>query len=99
MKTFALVLVCSLVCVACARPLKTLSDGQPGYFLTCDTLRERCLKEISLMCRGQGYTIVTERADETRQDIDWVDSGAVAKFNSRYWMEVRCDGVDVKAKY
>jgi hypothetical protein len=97
MKLFTLVLVCSLVCVACSRPLRTLSDGQPGYFLTCDTLRERCLKESALICRGKGYYIVSERAQETRQDIDWTDTGAVnSKFNSRYWMEIRCEGVDVK---
>ena len=94
---YTLVLLCSLACVACTRPLKTLSDGLPGYVVTCDTLRKRCLEEISLMCRDKGYTIITERAQEVRQDVDWVDRGAVAKFNSRYWMEVRCEGVDVRA--
>ena len=92
MKSFAFALVCSLVCMACARPLTTLSDGRPGYAITCDTVRTRCINEITLACRGKGYTIVTERAQETRQDIDWIDNGAVsAKFNSRYWMEARCD--------
>jgi len=92
MKTFALVLVCSLACAACARPLKTLSDGQPGYQVTCDTVRERCLKEISLICEGKSYNIVTERAQEYRPPLGWNDSGSMLpKFNSRYWMEVRCD--------
>jgi len=91
MKTIVLVLLWSMVCVACARPLTTLSDGRPGYAITCDTLRERCLKEIMLSCRDKSYTIISERAQETRQDTDWMDNGAVAKFNSRYWMEARCD--------
>ena len=99
MKTFTFVLLCSLASVACARPLKTLSDGQPGYVVTCDTLRERCIDEISLMCRGKGYVIVAERADEIRLDILWttrtIPPGWVhASYNSRYWMEVRCEGVD-----
>jgi len=72
--------------------LKTLSDGQPGYVVTCDTLRERCLNEIALMCQGKAY-IVTERAEEhSRLPLGWLDTGAVRpNFNSRYWMEVRCD--------
>jgi len=78
--------------MACAKPLKTLSDGQPGYAIYCDTVRTRCIDEITRLCRGKSYMIVTERAQEIRQDIDWVDTGAVnPKFNSRYWMEARCD--------
>ena len=97
MKTYALVLVCSLICAACAKQLKTLSDGQPGYAVNCETVRERCMKEIALLCRDKNYMIVTERADEWTLplgwiDTSWMDSGAVhPKFNSRYWMEVRCE--------
>ena len=92
MKTFAFALVCSLICMACAKPLKTLSDGQPGYAVSCDTARTRCIDEITRLCRGKSYIIVMERAQEVRPDIDWVDTGAVRpKFNSRYWMEARCD--------
>jgi len=92
MKTFVLALLCSLVCTACARPLKTLSDGQPGYTITCDTVRERCIKEITLACQGKGYAIVSEREQEVNLDIDWMDTGSnLAKYNSRYWMDVRCD--------
>ena len=86
MKAFALCLLCSLVCVTCARPLKTLSDGQPGYVITCDTFRERCLEEITLSCRGKGYTIVTERAEEMHT-TGWVSP----KFSNRYWIEARCE--------
>ena len=92
MKIFSLVLFCSLVCVACSRPLRTLSDGQPGYVVTCDTVRERCIKEIVLACRGKSYAIVAERAQELILPTEWVDTGGnPAKFNSRYWMEARCD--------
>ena len=92
MKSFAFALVCSLACMACARPLQTLSDGQPGYAVNCDTVRERCLKEISLICQGKSYYIISERAQEHRPPLGWTDSGSLLpKFNSRYWMEVRCD--------
>ena len=98
MKTIALVLLCSLACVACAKPLKTLSDGQPGYAVHCETFRERCIDEISLMCKGKGYMIISERAQEVNlMPPFWpgrgiIDTGGVhPSFNSRYWMEVRCD--------
>jgi len=92
MKIFMVILVCSLACAACAKPLTTLSDGMPGYAVNCDTLRERCIDEIALLCRGKSYTIVSERAQEVRLPLDWIDTGAVhPQFNSRYWMEVRCD--------
>jgi hypothetical protein len=92
MKTLALALLCILACAACAKPLTTLSDGRPGYAVNCETVRQRCLDEIALVCRDKGYMIVTERAQEIRQPLGWIDTGAVsAKFNSRYWMEVRCD--------
>ena len=92
MKTFALALLCSLACMACAKPLKTLSDGQPGYAIHCETVRTRCIDEITRLCRGKGYIIVTERAQESSLPPGWEDTGAVlSKFNSRYWMEARCD--------
>ena len=92
MKACAFVFLCSLVCMACAKPLQTLSDGQPGYAIYCDTVRTRCIDEITRLCRGKSYMIVTERANEVHQDLSWVDTGAVhPKFNSRYWMEARCD--------
>ena len=91
MKTFALVLLCSLTCIACSKKVITLSDGKPGYAVNCETVRQRCLDEIALLCHGKSPMIVTERAQEYRQSLDWVDTGGVAKFNSRYWMEVRCD--------
>ena len=89
MKTFSLVLLCSLVCSACSRPLTTLSDGQPGYAITCDTVRDRCIEEIVLSCRGKGYTIVSERAEEMTPP-GWVDRN----FRNRYWMEARCNPSD-----
>jgi len=98
MKIFTLALLCALACTACAKPLKTLSDGQPGYAIHCETVRQRCLDEIALLCRGKGYMIVTERAQEVNIKPDWVDAGLMydpggvhPKFNSRYWMEMRCD--------
>jgi hypothetical protein len=92
MKAFSLVLLCSLACAACAKQLTTLSDGQPGYAVNCETVRQRCFDEIALLCRDKSYMIVTERAQEWRLPLDWIDTGAVhPKFNSRYWMEVRCD--------
>ena len=92
MKMFALALLCSLACTACAKPLQTLSDGRPGYAIHCETVRTRCIDEITRLCRGKGYVILTERAREISQDLDWVDTGGVnPKFNSRYWMEARCD--------
>jgi hypothetical protein len=92
MKMFALVLLCSLLCAACAKPLTTLSDGNPGYAVYCDTVRTRCIDDIERLCRGKGYMIVSERAQESTQPLGWIDSGGVSsKFNSRYWMEARCD--------
>ena len=92
MRTFAFVLLCSLVCAACAKQLTTLSDGRPGYAVNCETYRERCMHEIALLCRDKNYMIVTERAQEVSAPLGWIDTGGVfPKFNSRYWMEVRCD--------
>ena len=92
MRTFALVLMCSLVSAACAKPLTTLSDGRPGYAVNCETVRTRCMKEIALLCQGKSPMIVSERAQEVNLPLEWIDTGAVhPKFNSRYWMEVRCD--------
>ena len=86
------VLLCSLVCAGCAKPLTTLSDGQPGYAVYCDTVRTRCMDEIALLCKDKSYMIISERAREVSLPIGWVDTGAVLhKFNSRYWMEVRCE--------
>ena len=85
------VLVCSLVCAACAKPLTTLSDGQPGYAVYCDTVRTRCMDEIARLCQGKSPMIVSERAQEVALPRNWSDVGQVATFNSRYWMEVRCD--------
>jgi hypothetical protein len=92
MKMFARVLLCSLVCAACATPLTTLSDGKLGYAVYCETIQERCMKTIALLSQEKNYMIVSERAQESSLPLDWVDTGAVhPKFNSRYWMEVRCD--------
>ena len=98
MKTLALALLCSLLCVACAKQLTTLSDGRPGYAVTCDTMRERCLDAITLACRGKSYTIVTERANEiVHSELLWVHNGVIRpnwvdpSHNSRYWIEARCD--------
>ena len=92
MKKFALVLLCVLVCVSCAKKLTTLSDGKPGYAVHCETLRTRCMKEITLLCRDSSYMIISERAQEVHLHPDWIDTGGVdPRFNSRYWMEVRCD--------
>jgi len=91
MKTYALVFLCALVCASCAKPLKTLSDGKPGYAVHCETVRTRCMNEIALLCRDSSYLIVSERAQEVSLPRGWIDTGAVAKFNSQYWMEVRCD--------
>jgi hypothetical protein len=92
MKKLVLVLVCSFVCAGCAKPLTTLSDGQPGYAVYCETFRNRCVEEIARLCRGKSHTIVTERARESNLPIGWVDTGAPhPQFNSRYWMEVRCE--------
>ena len=92
MKRLALVLVSFFVCAGCAKQLTTLSDGRPGYAVHCETFRARCLDEIALLCRDKNYMIVSERAQEAFLPRDWIDTGAVSpKFNSRYWMEVRCD--------
>jgi hypothetical protein len=92
MRIFALVLICSLVCAACAKPLTTLSDGRPGYAVYCDTVRTRCMDEIALLCRDKSPMIVSERAQEVSLPIGWIETGGpLPKFNSRYWMEVRCD--------
>ena len=92
MKTFALILLCSFVCAACARPLTTLSDGKPGYAINCEAFRERCMRDIKLLCRDKNYMIVSERAQEIHMPFNFSDTGAThPKFNSRYWMEVRCD--------
>ena len=89
MKTFALVLLCSLVCVACAKPLTRLSDGQAGYAVYCEIFRDRCMDEIARLCRDKSYMIIAEHADEivNPERPDW----ARATYRSRYWIEVRCD--------
>jgi len=92
MKKVTLVLLCALVCVSCAKKLTTLSDGRPGYAVNCETVRSRCMSEIKLLCRDSSYMIISERAQEVSLDPDWIDTGGVhPKFNSRYWMEVRCN--------
>jgi len=91
MKKLVCVLLCSLVCAGCARPLKTLSDGQPGYDVYCETFRERCLHDIALVCKEKSYMIVTERSREHTPPLGWPDNGGPLLFNSRYWMEVRCE--------
>ena len=95
MKFFTLALVCFLACAACARPLTMLSDGQPGYAVNCDTLRERCLDEIALACRDEGFTIVSERAQEVSLPWNWPPPGPLnpgwsPSPGSRYWIEARC---------
>ncbi|MDR0465894.1 MAG: hypothetical protein LBH94_00900 [Deltaproteobacteria bacterium] len=93
MKKLVLVLMCSLVCATCAKKsLTTLSDGKPGYAVHCETYRQRCLDENARLCSGTGYKIIKEKADEWSLPDGWPeDSGAVYRFNSRYWMEVRCE--------
>jgi hypothetical protein len=92
MKKFACVLLCVLVCAGCAKQMTTLSDGRPGYAVHCETVRQRCLDEIALLCKGKSPMIISERAQEVSLPLGWVDTGAVfPTFNSRYWMEVRCD--------
>ncbi|MCL2123392.1 MAG: hypothetical protein FWH34_04805 [Desulfovibrionaceae bacterium] len=95
MRLFALTLLCVLGCAACARQMTTLSDGQPGYAVSCDTFQERCIHEIALLCRGKHYEVVRERAVEHHLPPRYwstTDAGFVfPSFNSRYWMEVRCD--------
>ena len=92
MKTYALVFLCALVCTSCAKQLTTLSDGKPGYAVHCETVRTRCMDEIALLCRDKSYMILSERAQEVSVPLGWIDAGGVfPKFNSRYWMEVRCD--------
>ena len=95
MRLFVLTLLCALGCVACAKQMTTLSDGQPGYAVSCETFRERCIKEIALLCRDKRYELVAERAQEHHLPSWWwgtmMDPGFVfPSFNSRYWMEVRC---------
>ncbi|MCL1985809.1 MAG: hypothetical protein FWG59_05110 [Betaproteobacteria bacterium] len=93
MKMLTLALLCVLGCAACAKQMTTLSDGQPGYAVYCDTYRERCLDDIARLCRGKSYMIVTERSREHIPPLGKPpDTGGVfLTFNSRYWMEVRCD--------
>ena len=89
MKTIALALLCSLVCTACSKPLKTLSDGRPGYVITCDKVQTRCIDEITRLCRGKSFIIVTERAQEINPA--GVLEGVHRAYNNLYWMEARCD--------
>jgi len=92
MKKLALVLLCSLICASCAKkPLTTLSDGRPGYAVHCETSRKWCLEEIERLCRGTGYMILKERAQESSLPVGWPESVVHPQFNSRYWMEARCD--------
>jgi hypothetical protein len=93
MKKLALVLLCSLICASCAKkPLTTLSDGRPGYAIHCETFRQRCLDEIERLCKSTDYKILKERAQESSLPVGYRDVGAVhPQFNSRYWMEVRCE--------
>ena len=88
MKTCMLVLLCSLACVACARPLKTLSDGQLGYVVYCEVSRTPCVRDIALLCRDKRSKIISERADEVRPEGVLLDRPV---FHNRYWMEVRCN--------
>jgi len=83
-----LVFFCVLACASCARPLKTLSDGQLGYVVYCEVSREPCRQDIALLCRGKGAKIISERADEVRPEGAPVDRPS---FHNRYWMEVRCN--------
>ena len=91
MKAFALILVCSLACVACTRTLKTLSDGQPGYVIVCDVRWERCMDELERLCRGMRAAIISERVQEVNRRPNWIDTDAVhPKFNNTYVVEARC---------
>jgi hypothetical protein len=49
------------------------------------------MDEIAILCKGKSPMIVSERAQEVGLPSDWIDVGQLAKLNSRYWMEVRCD--------
>jgi len=72
--------------------MKTLSDGEPGYAVYCETVQQRCIDEITRLCRGKSHIIISERASEVRPPLDWVDTGGPhRRFNSQYWMEMRCD--------
>ena len=89
MQTFALALLCSLICMACAKPLKILSDGKPGYAISCDKVWTRCIDEITRLCRGKSFTVVTERAWEINPQ--GVLEGVRRGYNNLYWIEARCD--------
>ena len=88
MKALAFALLSSFLCLACARQLTTLSDGQPGYAITCDTYQDRCLGEITKLCGANNYVIVSERANEIGNGWRYRD------FTSRYWLEARCLSAD-----
>jgi hypothetical protein len=50
------------------------------------------MDEIAILCKGKSPMIISERAQEEHLPLGWIDTGSVfSKFNSRYWMEVRCD--------
>ena len=87
---FMCIALCCLMCAACARKESMLSDGRPGYRVTCDTLRERCVADMDMICGERGYEVVSERADEVRLPLGWIDVGSTWRFNSRYWIEMRC---------
>ena len=96
MKTFALVLLCIITCASCATQLTTLSDGRPGYAVHCETARTRCIDEIALLCKGKGYTIISERTKEPGRTHTWPSPGqnTPSGWNvsaRRFWIEARCD--------
>lgn len=90
MKKIPLLLLCAALCAACAKKEVMLSDGGPGYKVYCDSYRERCVADMERMCGEKGYAVVSERAEETRPPLGSIDTGGTWKFNSRYWIEMRC---------
>ena len=95
MKTYVLALVCSLACASCAQRSATLSDGQPGYAVHCETSRARCIEDIARLCQGKSYMIIAERTREPGQTYMWPSPGQnAAGWNTsarQFWVEARCD--------
>ena len=95
MKIYVFALLCTLASVACTKQLTTLSDGQSGYAVHCETSRTRCIENIALLCKGKSHVIISERTKEPGQTYTWPTPGQnTAGWNTsprQYWMEARCD--------
>jgi len=57
--------------------------------ITCDKAQTRCIDEITPLCRGKSFIIVTERAQEINPS--GVLEGVHRAYNNLYWLEARCD--------